>query len=809
MTITTYNPRVVVPHGSLVNPIEVDVQVLVSSHVKVYADNTLLNVGTHYTLSGVGDPDGFAVNLINPSTIAPARWTVFVDPPIEQGSDLSVGGNFGNLYEDALDAMTRQMQALRDRLDRSVSLPISDSGTPVNIERGADSAALMWSGSDIKTGPSIAAILAVEVNAAASAAQSQTYANNAGASSASAQTASTNALASLASIRQRDLGAFADAATADAYAASNGITKIAGTTYFNTTDDVEYRWTGGVWIGVQSTPVIDDPAMASNSATSPPSQASVSTFVRTKTPMIAIDRAAVKAFDTTKVKSVLLYESGREGQFIWKTGDFSAQIAADTREGIYLKSDAVAASSGAWVRQHNNEFFAKWFGAKEDGVTLDDAAVQAAANVCLLSLRPVPLILTGPCMITVSINIDRQVGTPAGANTFFIRGRGPFAGFVSNLTGSIISTTLAWLAPFNNTPACNLTFQNITWLGQGNINTLCVSPKFLKVSFESCRFNSIRATQSPYYLQSWYFVRCSVIAWPGLFVQTADEMYDLRVHNCDFESGGSGFKSFNSGVYGGSIIGNLFQGSGQFFSQGKGEGLSIIGNYLEKNSLPDFQLSDPVNVGAHHGTVFMGNFMAQAPHTGYCVVVGDAKGFVAGGNSCLNANMYNTANTVRGSFKSIGDSVTGLVSGVAAQKFSVLGQFDGDGAGNFKTASLPSGSAGALVSGNASNLTSITLDAGEYIVSGVAIFRPAATTSVTAYTVSISTASATLGSSDRRSSNTFAAFVSGGADINMATPMIGLSLAAPTTVYLVVSSSFTVSTMAAFGTINVHRLGGQ
>lgn len=90
------------------------------------------------------------------------------------------------------------------------------------------------------------------------------------------QAAAENALAD---IKQRDLGAFADAAAADAYAASNGITKIAGTTYFNTTDDVEYRWTGSSWIGVQSTPVIDDPAMASNSATAAPSQASAKSYI--------------------------------------------------------------------------------------------------------------------------------------------------------------------------------------------------------------------------------------------------------------------------------------------------------------------------------------------------------------------------------------------------------------------------------------------------------------------------------------------------------------------------------------------------
>lgn len=122
MTLSTYNPRVIVPHAGLVNPIEFGVQVLVNSHVKVYADDTLLNIGTHYTLSDIGDPDGFAVTLVNPAAIAPANWVVFIDPPVEQGSDLSVGGTFGTLYEAALDAIVRSLRSVRNYAVRSITL---------------------------------------------------------------------------------------------------------------------------------------------------------------------------------------------------------------------------------------------------------------------------------------------------------------------------------------------------------------------------------------------------------------------------------------------------------------------------------------------------------------------------------------------------------------------------------------------------------------------------------------------------------------------------------------------------------------
>ncbi|MDX1222688.1 hypothetical protein GOL85_13245 [Sinorhizobium medicae] len=61
-------------------------------------------------------------------------------------------------------------------------------------------------------------------------------------------------------------------------------------------------------------------------------------------------RTAMKAVDTTKFTVAYLKEAGREGAFKWTAGDFSTQITADTQEGVYVKADAIAATSGAWVR---------------------------------------------------------------------------------------------------------------------------------------------------------------------------------------------------------------------------------------------------------------------------------------------------------------------------------------------------------------------------------------------------------------------------------------------------------------------------
>jgi len=67
-------------------------------------------------------------------------------------------------------------------------------------------------------------------------------------------------------------------------------------------------------------------------------------------PTYVADRTALKALDTTKDTVADLKEAGREGQFVWRSGDYSAQISADTVEAIFVKANAVAAASGAWVR---------------------------------------------------------------------------------------------------------------------------------------------------------------------------------------------------------------------------------------------------------------------------------------------------------------------------------------------------------------------------------------------------------------------------------------------------------------------------
>ncbi|MGZ2403890.1 hypothetical protein [Rhizobium ruizarguesonis] len=97
-------------------------------------------------------------------------------------------------------------------------------------------------------------------------------------------------------------------------------------------------------------------------------------------------RAAIKAATThPDGATVYLTEVGREGRFVFRVGDLSAFVTADTQEGVYLKADDTAASSGAWVRVTNAIIDPSWFGFQEAG-TASQNVTAFNAMLALVSL---------------------------------------------------------------------------------------------------------------------------------------------------------------------------------------------------------------------------------------------------------------------------------------------------------------------------------------------------------------------------------------------------------------------------------------
>lgn len=125
--------------------------------------------------------------------------------------------------------------------------------------------------------------------------------------------------------------------------------------------------------------------------------------------------------------------------------------------------------------------------------------------------------------------------------------------------------------------------------------------------------------------------------------------------------------------------------------------------------------------------------------------------------------------------------------------------------GEFVSSVIPSGSMVALTSTVPTNLTSLSLTAGDWEVRGVVIFRPASSTSITLMQVSVSPTSATI-SLDRFVFFTGSAFVPNFDQTPGQVPTTRFSLSTTTTVYCVCSANFTVSTLHAFGGFYARRI---
>lgn len=95
------------------------------------------------------------------------------------------------------------------------------------------------------------------------------------------------------------------------------------------------------------------------------------------------DYTALKAL-TINTQPVIVTDPNRGGTFVWRTGDYSAEVTADSAEGIYVPSTSDPdGDTGCWVRQGDWAVAGvdpRWFGALADGVADDTAAVQAAID---------------------------------------------------------------------------------------------------------------------------------------------------------------------------------------------------------------------------------------------------------------------------------------------------------------------------------------------------------------------------------------------------------------------------------------------
>ena len=198
----------------------------------------------------------------------------------------------------------------------------------------------------------------------------------------------------------------------------------------------------------------------------------------------------------------------------------------------------------------------------------------------------------------------------------------------------------------------------------------------------------------------------------------------------------------------------------------------------------------PLGVGAD-GQVLLGNTSA-AP----------AWGTVSGDGSITALGVLTVTETNGVAFTAYATASVGQLPGTATNDDAADGKI-----GEYVSSVVASGSAVSLTTTVAANVTSISLTAGDWDVTGVIDFAFAASTSYTNVAGSISETSATMGAQDSGFDFECPATVPTATSAQAwVVPAVRMSLSATTTVYLVAQATFTVSTLKAYGTIRARRM---
>lgn len=126
--------------------------------------------------------------------------------------------------------------------------------------------------------------------------------------------------------------------------------------------------------------------------------------------------------------------------------------------------------------------------------------------------------------------------------------------------------------------------------------------------------------------------------------------------------------------------------------------------------------------------------------------------------------------------------------------------------GEVLTATLAVGDAVALVTTEAKDVLTLDLTPGDWDVDAVLGLIPAATTSITNVAGGLHTTADTLGAAGTYFQRASAAVVPGAVQQHNPVPTQRFNVAVATTIHLVAKATFTVDTLAGFGTIRARRV---
>lgn len=222
----------------------------------------------------------------------------------------------------------------------------------------------------------------------------------------------------------------------------------------------------------------------------------------------------------------------------------------------------------------------------------------------------------------------------------------------------------------------------------------------------------------------------------------------------------------------------------------------------------------PLAGGAMTGNINMASHALKALSSVQSGAALDALTFTY---TAIAVNYLNITNNIAGvdpSFNALGsDSNISIIlnsKGTGGIKLKGTGTNDSAAAGyvgQYISSSIVAGSAVPLTTTVSANVTSISLTAGDWDVASSVLFLPDPTTTSTAQHGAISATTGTFptAGSENNIGGLSIAFGAGGTGQFCVGPT-RISLASTTTIYLVASAIFAVSTMAAYGFIGARRI---
>lgn len=189
-------------------------------------------------------------------------------------------------------------------------------------------------------------------------------------------------------------------------------------------------------------------------------------------------RTALKAAaaSATNLSVFYLTENGREGKFIYKTGDYSSEVTADTQEGIYMQAGSIPTTTGALVRQYDGLKNANWFGIAGDN-SEETTTIQAAVDT-IDSLQDSDTLFfpegdyRASALDFKSLNVIGVKGRRGHRGAFgssnYDQSAGFFTGTVFYLTGTTGNCVTIGIGQSQTVDFRQIKMENLTFVGPGS-----------------------------------------------------------------------------------------------------------------------------------------------------------------------------------------------------------------------------------------------------------------------------------------------------------------------------------------------------